>query len=57
MILKYYELNKVNLKKNKSVLFFGSNEGFKNISIKNLIKNKKNIFEILRNVLIFQNQS
>ena len=54
MILKYYELNKVNLKKNKSVLFFGSNEGFKNISIKNLIKNKKNIFnyeekEILEN--------
>ena len=50
MILKYYELNKVNLKKNKSVLFFGSNEGFKNISIKNLIKN---LTDLLFDKLIF----
>ena len=58
MILKYYEINKVNIQKNKSILFFGNNEGLKNDSIKNLVKGKKNIFnyeekEIIENINSF----
>ena len=38
MILKFYELNKIDLIKNKLILFYGKNEGLKNIAIENLIK-------------------
>ena len=37
MILKFYELNKIDLIKNKLILFYGKNEGLKNIAIENLI--------------------
>ena len=40
MILKYYEINKINLDHNKFILFYGKNEGLKNDSIKNLLKDK-----------------
>ena len=55
MIIRSYELNKINLKKNKFVLFYGKNEGFKNEVTNNLIKNKDNIVkyeekEILENI-------
>ena len=55
MIIKSYETNKINFEKNKFVLFYGKNEGFKNEVTKNLIKNKDNIVkyeekEILENV-------
>ena len=43
MILKFYELNKIDLNKNKLILFYGKNEGLKNDAIDNLIKDKKNI--------------
>ena len=44
MILKFYETNKINLERDKFILFYGKNEGFKTESIKNLIKEKKEIF-------------
>ena len=43
MILKYYETNKINLDYNKFILFYGKNEGLKNDSIKNLLKDKNEI--------------
>ena len=43
MILKYYEINKINLDHNKFILFYGKNEGLKNDSIKNLLKDKNEI--------------
>ena len=35
MILKSYEINKININKHKFILFYGENEGHKNQSIKN----------------------
>ena len=43
MILKYFEINKINLQKNKFILLYGKNEGFKIETINNLIKNKNEI--------------
>ena len=43
MILKFYELNKIDLIKTKLILFYGKNEGLKNDAINSLIKDKKNI--------------
>ena len=58
MIIKSYELNKLNLDQNKIILFYGKNEGLKNDSINNLLKNKENISkyeekEIIENTNIF----
>ena len=58
MILKNFELNKINLNKNKVILFYGKNEGLKNESIKILLKKNKNILnfeekEILDNSISF----
>ena len=39
MILKSFELNKINLDLNKLILFYGINEGYKNQEIKNLHQN------------------
>ncbi len=54
MIIKFFEINKVKLNQNKLLLFYGKNEGHKNETIKDLIKEKKNVFyydekEILEN--------
>ena len=43
MILKSYELNKLNLKLNKILLFYGKNEGLKNETLEILIKDKDKI--------------
>tara|TARA_Y200000002_G_scaffold203629_1_gene168022 strand:- start:210 stop:1184 length:975 start_codon:yes stop_codon:yes gene_type:complete len=43
MILKSFQINKINLSKNKFILFHGKNENLKNTSIKELTKNKKEI--------------
>jgi DNA polymerase III subunit delta len=43
MILKSYEIKKLNLNDNKFILFYGKNEGFKNEAINNLIKDKNEI--------------
>ena len=41
MILKYFDLNKIDLKKNHIILFYGKNEGLKNESIIKILNNKK----------------
>ena len=43
MIIKFYELNKIDFNKNKLILFYGKNEGLKNNAIENLIKDKNEI--------------
>ena len=43
MILKSFELNKINLKENKIILFYGKNEGLKKESIIKLISKFSNI--------------
>ena len=40
MIIKSFEINKINLDKNKFLLFYGKNEGLKSEVINNLLKNK-----------------
>ena len=54
MILKSYEIKKIDPEKNNFVLFYGKNEGYKNEAIKFLIQNKGEILkydekEILEN--------
>ena len=41
MILKYYETNKINLKKYNIVLFHGKNEGAKHDEIKKFSQDKE----------------
>jgi len=58
MILKSYEINKINLNIHKFILFYGKNDWLKIESIKNLNKNKNKILnyeerEILDNPNIF----
>ena len=43
MILKNYQIGKINWNLNSLILFDGKNEGFKNEAINNLTKNKKEI--------------
>ena len=55
MIIKSFEINKINFDQNKLVLFYGKNEGFKNEATNNLIKDKDEISkyeekEILENI-------
>ena len=58
MIIKSFELKKLDLKLNKFILFYGKNEGQKNEAIKELTKNKNEILrydekEILDNSITF----
>jgi DNA polymerase-3 subunit delta len=55
MIIKSFEINKINIDQNKLVLFYGKNEGFKNEATNNLIKDKDEITkyeekEVLENI-------
>ena len=43
MILKFFEIKKINIGVNKFILFYGKNEGLKNQNIKEIIKGKKGI--------------
>ena len=43
MILKFFDLKKINLNSNKFILFYGRNEGLKKEAIDNLTKNKSEI--------------
>ena len=43
MIIKSFELNKIDLQKNKIILLYGKNEGHKNEIISNITKKSKNI--------------
>ena len=38
MILKSFEINKIDLKKNKIILIYGKNEGLKNDSLNSILK-------------------
>jgi len=58
MILKSYEIKKINPEHNRFILFYGKNEGLKNEAFNILVKNKKNISnydekEILDNENVF----
>ena len=58
MIIKSFEIKKINQNINHLILFYGKNEGLKNEAINNLVKNKNNISkydekEILDNEDIF----
>ena len=44
MILKSTDLKKINFKQNKIILLYGKNEGLKEQAVKEIIKNKDNIF-------------
>ena len=60
MILKSFEINKINKDINHLILFYGKNEGLKNEALNFLIKDKSNISsydekEILENIEIFYN--
>jgi len=55
MIIKSFEINKINFDHNKLVLLYGKNEGFKNEATNNLIKDKDEISkyeekEVLENI-------
>ena len=43
MILKYFEINKIDLEKNKFLLFYGKNEGFKNDTIEILTRKREGV--------------
>ena len=47
MIIKSFEINKINLDLNNLFLLYGKNNGFKNEFTKNIIKKKK-MFLIMR---------
>ena len=58
MIIKSYEIKKINPEHNRFILFYGKNEGLKNEAFNILVKNKKNISnydekEILDNENVF----
>ena len=44
MIIKNFELNKINFRKNKFILLYGKNEGFKKETIVKLINEKSTIY-------------
>jgi len=55
MIIKSFEINKIDFAQNKLVLFYGKNEGFKNEATNNLIKEKDEVTkyeekEVLENI-------
>ena len=43
MILKSFEINKINKKINQLILFYGKNNGLKKEALNTLIKNESNI--------------
>ena len=63
MIIKSYEINKIDLKKNKNILIYGPNEGGKHEAIKKILERSKiqaiikfDEKEILDNTEIFFNE-
>ena len=45
MILKHFELNKIDTRRNNLILFYGQNEGLKHENTEKLFKHKKNILK------------
>ena len=52
MIIKSFELQKINLVRDKLLLFYGDNEGFKKQVIEKLIENKDNIYSYEENQIL-----
>ena len=52
MIIKSFELKKIDLKKNNIILFYGNNEGYKNQEVKNLSENFLNVLNYDQNEVI-----
>ena len=52
MIIKSFELNKINLDKKKLILLYGVNEGLKKQAINNLIRGKNNIYSYEENDIL-----
>lgn len=58
MIIKFFDIKKIELSKNKFLLLYGKNEGLKNSTVDNVIKDHNNVYnyeekEILNNKEIF----
>ena len=49
MIIKSFEINKINFDQNKLVLFYGKNEGFKNEVIKLIDDELEKVYSIFEN--------
>ena len=47
MIIKYFEINKLNIKKNKLILLYGTNDGLKNEFINSFL-NKINVKKTIK---------
>ena len=52
MIIKSFELNKINLNKKRLILLYGVNEGLKKQAINNLIRGKNNIYSYEENDIL-----
>tara|TARA_Y100000591_G_scaffold88281_1_gene74424 strand:- start:859 stop:1839 length:981 start_codon:yes stop_codon:yes gene_type:complete len=52
MILRYYEINKVDLTKNNIILLYGKNEGAKNEAINSLVKDKSDTLRYDQNEVL-----
>ena len=61
MIVKNFEINKLNFNFNKIFLFHGKNEGLKNETIRSIIKKKRILIfiekEFIENVDFFRNNN
>ena len=57
MIIKYFDLNKINIKKNKNILLYGKNEGLKKETISNLLKNNDLKLTAFEEKEILENQT
>tara|TARA_B100001057_G_scaffold477695_1_gene547246 strand:- start:106 stop:1098 length:993 start_codon:yes stop_codon:yes gene_type:complete len=44
MIIKFFEVNKINIENTKKILLYGKNEGLKNQVIENFISKKENVY-------------
>ena len=58
MIIKSFETNKINFNNSNLLLFYGKNEGLKNYAVKDIIKDKNNVYsydekEVLDNLNFF----
>ncbi len=57
MILKYFEIKKINLEKTKFILFYGKNEGLKKDSINSILNNGKIALQQYDEKEVLENQS
>ena len=56
MILKFFEINKIDIEKFKCLLFYGKNDGFKNEIIQKILKKRVNISKFDQNEIL-ENQN